>query len=320
MEGNMFKELIFLEPVLQERIWGGTKLREEYGYEIPSETTGEAWVVSAHPNGASRVSRGKLEGKTLDQLWKNRGELFNKKSDGEYPLLVKILDAADDLSVQVHPDDRYAQEVEGVPYGKTECWYVLDAEQGANLILGHTAADKAGFEKMVNQGEWEQLFRYVKVQKGDFVYVPSGTIHAIGRGITILEVQQSSDITYRVYDYDRKDKAGNTRELHLDKAKAVTQIPHEDVPLSFETMENGDLKIRQLVKEHYFTVEKWEVSGKAGHRVTADFLQVNVLEGKGSIEAEGEKYDLAKGIHFILPNGVRDIKLDGEMELIVSHP
>lgn len=320
MEGNMFKEPIFLEPVLQERIWGGTKLREEYGYEIPSETTGEAWVVSAHPNGASRVSRGKLEGKTLDQLWKNRGELFNKKSDGEYPLLVKILDAADDLSVQVHPDDRYAQEVEGVPYGKTECWYVLDAEQGANLILGHTAADKAGFEKMVNQGEWEQLFRYVKVQKGDFVYVPSGTIHAIGRGITILEVQQSSDITYRVYDYDRKDKAGNTRELHLDKAKAVTQIPHEDVPLSFETMENGDLKIRQLVKEHYFTVEKWEVSGKAGHRVTADFLQVNVLEGKGSIEAEGEKYDLAKGIHFILPNGVRDIKLDGEMELIVSHP
>ncbi|AKG74998.1 mannose-6-phosphate isomerase, class I [Salinicoccus halodurans] len=316
----MFKEPIFLEPVLQERIWGGTKLREEYGYEIPSETTGEAWVVSAHPNGASRVSRGKLEGKTLDQLWKNRGELFNKKSDGEYPLLVKILDAADDLSVQVHPDDRYAQEVEGVPYGKTECWYVLDAEQGANLILGHTAADKAGFEKMVNQGEWEQLFRYVKVQKGDFVYVPSGTIHAIGRGITILEVQQSSDITYRVYDYDRKDKAGNTRELHLDKAKAVTQIPHEDVPLSFETMENGDLKIRQLVKEHYFTVEKWEVSGKAGHRVTADFLQVNVLEGKGSIEAEGEKYDLAKGIHFILPNGVRDIKLDGEMELIVSHP
>lgn len=320
MEGNMFKEPIFLEPVLQERIWGGTKLREEYGYEIPSETTGEAWVVSAHPNGASRVSRGKLEGETLDQLWKNHGELFNKKSDGEYPLLVKILDAADDLSVQVHPDDRYAQEVEDVPYGKTECWYVLDAEQGANLILGHTAADKAGFEKMVDQGEWEQLFRYVKVQKGDFVYVPSGTIHAIGRGITILEVQQSSDITYRVYDYDRKDKAGNERELHLDKAKAVTQIPHEDVPLTFEITQNDDMKVRQLVKEHYFTVEKWEVSGNAGHRVTADFLQVNVIEGKGSIEVEGEKYDLEKGIHFILPNGVRDITLDGEMELIVSHP
>lgn len=316
----MLREPIFLEPVLQERIWGGTKLREEYGYDIPSEATGEAWVVSAHPNGASRVAAGEFKGLTLEQLWNDHGQLFNKRGSGEYPLLVKILDAADDLSVQVHPDDQYAQDVEGVPYGKTECWYVLGAEEGANLILGHNATTGEQFEKMVDDGEWEELFRYVKVQKGDFVYVPSGTIHAIGRGITILEVQQSSDITYRVYDYDRTDKAGNKRELHLEKAKAVTSIPHEDVQLDFGTKQQGDMKIQQLVKEQYFTVEKWEVSGHAAHSITADFLQVNVAEGEGSIEVAGEKYGLSKGVHFILPNGVKDIKLDGKMVLIVSHP
>ena len=320
MEGNMLQEPIFLKPVLQERIWGGTKLREEYGYEIPSETTGEAWVISAHPNGSSTVAGGEFAGKSLAQLWEDHGELFNKKTSGEYPLLVKILDAADDLSVQVHPDDRYAQEVEGEPYGKTECWYVLGAQEGANLILGHNAQDKSEFEKMVDDGEWEQLFRYVKVQKGDFVYVPSGTIHAIGRGIMILEVQQSSDITYRVYDYDRRDKDGNTRELHLDRAKAVTNIPHEDAKLDFEITEENGLTIRQLVKEQYFTVEKWDVDGEAEHAIIADFLQADVTEGHGSIEVAGQEYKLAKGVHFILPNGVKDIRLGGDMELIVSHP
>ncbi|HIW13141.1 MAG TPA: mannose-6-phosphate isomerase, class I [Candidatus Salinicoccus stercoripullorum] len=316
----MLKEPIFLKPVLQERIWGGTKLREEYGYEIPSESTGEAWVISAHPNGPSTVTEGEFAGETLGQLWENHGELFNKKTDGEYPLLVKILDAADDLSVQVHPDDQYAKEVEGAPYGKTECWYVLGAEEGANLILGHNAADKNEFEKMVEEGEWEQLFRYVKVQKGDFIYVPSGTIHAIGRGITILEVQQSSDITYRVYDYDRTDKDGNTRELHLDRAKDVTNIPHKDANLDFGTSEKDGMTIRQLVKEKYFTVEKWEVSADTEYAISADFLQVDVIEGQGSIVVAGEEYELTKGVHFILPNGVGKIKLGGDMELIVSHP
>ena len=138
----MYKnEPIFLQPVLQERIWGGKKLHTEFQYDIPSEKTGEAWVISAHPNGPSIIQNGPLEGKTLEEVWKEKGELFNKRpdNDGEYPLLVKILDAADDLSVQVHPDDQFAREVEGVPYGKTECWYVVSAEEGAELVLGHHA-------------------------------------------------------------------------------------------------------------------------------------------------------------------------------------
>src|SRR5690606_31738382 len=144
----------------------------------------------------------------------------------EYPLLVKILDAADDLSVQVHPNDSYAREVEGVPYGKTECWYVLSAEEGAELVLGHHAKTREELVQMMDQGEWDKLLRRIKVKAGDFIYVPSGTIHAIGKGIVILETQQSSDITYRVYDYDRRDSMGNKRELHLDRAREVTLVPH----------------------------------------------------------------------------------------------
>ncbi|WP_020007938.1 mannose-6-phosphate isomerase, class I [Salinicoccus albus] len=317
----MKSEPIFLEPVMQERIWGGVKLREKFGYDIPSETTGEAWVISAHQNGPSRVINGQYEGKTLDELWAAHGELFNKKEAGaEYPLLVKILDAADDLSVQVHPDDAYAARMENVPYGKTECWYVLEAAEGANIILGHTASDKETFDQMIDRNAWEQLFSYVDVTEGDFIYVPSGTIHAIGRGITILEVQQSSDVTYRVYDYDRTDSQGQKRALHLDKVREAVNIPHAAPQLDFS--ETGDAEHRQtrLVEAEYFTVEKWEVAGASEFEWEADFLQVNVIEGKGRMKAGDKEYKLMKGMNFILPHGIDSVNIDGEIELIVSHP
>src|SRR5699024_8282193 len=143
-----------------------------------------------------------------------------------YPLLVKVVDANDDLSVQVHPDDTYAREIEGVPYGKTECWYVLQAEPDAEIVFGHHAKTKNVLNQLMDEGKWDDLLQKKKVEAGDFIYVPSGTIHAIGKGIMILEIQQSSDITYRVYDYDRKDKQGHLRELHLDEAKEVITVPH----------------------------------------------------------------------------------------------
>ncbi|MBR3119920.1 MAG: mannose-6-phosphate isomerase, partial [Oceanobacillus sp.] len=149
----MYNEPIFLQPVFQERIWGGQKLNTQFNYEIPYEHTGEAWVVSAHPNGPSVIENGPLKGKTLADAWLEHGELFNKgkDNDGAYPLLVKVLDAADDLSVQVHPNDQFAQEVEDVPYGKTECWYVLSAEEGAELVLGHHATTREELEDMIDR-------------------------------------------------------------------------------------------------------------------------------------------------------------------------
>jgi mannose-6-phosphate isomerase len=318
----MYKnEPIFLQPVLQERIWGGKKLHTEFHYEIPSEQTGEAWVISAHPNGPSVIKNGPLEGKTLADAWKEQGELFNKQSgnEEEYPLLVKILDAADDLSVQVHPNDQFAREIEGVPYGKTECWYVVSAEEGAELVLGHHAQSQEELAQMVEQGEWDKLLRRVQVKAGDFVYVPSGTIHAIGKGIVILETQQSSDITYRVYDYDRTDVAGNKRELHLERSIQVTTVPHQDAEVEQTETAIGDLVEKKLVREQYFTVYHWNLNGKATHELTADFLQVSVLNGQATLTIDGQSYDLQKGTHFILPNGISEYSLDGQAEFIVSH-
>ncbi|OCA87839.1 mannose-6-phosphate isomerase, class I [Bacillus sp. FJAT-27225] len=318
----MYKnEPIFLEPVLQERIWGGNKLKTEFNYEIPSDQTGEAWVISAHLNGPSVIKNGPLSGRTLADAWKEHGELFNKRTGNveEYPLLIKILDAADDLSVQVHPDDTFAREVEGVPYGKTECWYVISAEEGAELVLGHHASTREELRKMVESGEWDKLLRRVKVKAGDFVYVPSGTIHAIGAGIVILETQQSSDITYRVYDYDRTDAAGNKRELHLERSIQVTTVPHEDALAEQKEESFGGLVEKQLVKEQYFTVYHWQLDGQSSREMDADFLQVSVLDGEALLILDGREFTVKKGSHFVLPYGVGSCQLQGQAEFIVSH-
>ncbi|WP_286229965.1 mannose-6-phosphate isomerase, class I [Neobacillus mesonae] len=318
----MYKhEPIFLQPVFQERIWGGQKLKQEFNYEIPNDKTGEAWVISAHPHGPSVITNGPLAGKTLADAWNEHKELFNKASgdQGEYPLLIKILDAADDLSVQVHPNDQFAREVEGVPYGKTECWYVLSAEEGAELVLGHYAKTKEELDQMIDQGEWDKLLRRVKVKAGDFVYVPSGTIHAIGKGIVILETQQSSDITYRVYDYDRTDAAGNKRELHLERSKQVTTVPHQDAEVEQTEKVNGGLVEKKLVEEQYFTVYHWQLDGQADCEMTADYLQVSAVDGQAALTIDGNSFNLEKGTHFILPHGIRQFTLEGKAEFIVSH-
>ncbi|WP_337017362.1 mannose-6-phosphate isomerase, class I [Oceanobacillus massiliensis] len=317
----MYKEPIFLKPVFQERIWGGKKLHTEFNYDIPFEQTGEAWVISAHPNGPSIIKNGPLAGKTLADAWERHGELFNKNENNseEYPLLVKILDAADDLSVQVHPNDQFAREVEGVPYGKTECWYVLSAEADAELVLGHHASTREELERMMDNGEWDSLLKRIKVQAGDFVYVPSGTIHAIGKGIVILETQQSSDITYRVYDYDRTDAAGNKRDLHLERSKEVTTVPHRDAEVNPSKKTVDNLTVKTLVEEQYFTVSHWQLDGKATQKLDHDFLQVSMVEGNAVIKVHGESYPIEKGSHFILPYGLESFELIGTGEFIVSH-
>lgn len=314
----MYREPIFLKPVFQERIWGGEKLKQEYNYDIPSKHTGEAWVISAHPNGPNVIENGFLAGKTLAEAWNSHGELFNKKQE-DYPLLVKVLDANDNLSVQVHPDDTFARKVEKQPYGKTECWYVLSAEPDAELVLGHHAKTREELEKMMDHEEWDQLLNKVKVKAGDFFYVPSGTIHAIGEGIVILEIQQSSDITYRVYDYDRTDADGNKRELHLERSKQVATVPHQQIKLARDVQQSDGLKITTLVREEYFSVFHWQLNGKAEQEMTTDFLQISVIEGKAELTTNESTVHVEKGEHFILPYGMGSYRLSGEAEMIVSH-
>ncbi len=311
-------EPLFLNPEFKDRLWGGTKLRDVFGYTIPSETTGECWGISAHENGPSEVRNGPLAGKKLNEVWESNRELFGHESGEHFPLLIKILDADRDLSVQVHPDDTYAREMEGENYGKTECWYIIDCDPGSEIIFGHHAQTKESFEQMIEDGEWDQLLRRVPIEPGEFYFVPSGTIHAIGAGTMILETQQSSDTTYRVYDYDRKDANGNTRELHIERSIDVSTIPHQDPPFHpVKTEENGLTQI-QLVNSDYFTVYRWEVDGEYALHSDHPYLLVSVLSGEGNITSGEASYSLNQGDHFIIPSTMKECHFEGDLEMIVS--
>ncbi|KHF29292.1 putative mannose-6-phosphate isomerase YvyI [Anoxybacillus sp. BCO1] len=250
---------LFFAPVFQERIWGGSRLREQFGYDIPSERTGECWAISAHPNGQTTIVNGPFQGKTLGELWENHPELFGYFPSDRFPLLTKILDANADLSVQVHPNDEYALTYEHGELGKTECWYIIDCKEGAELIYGHHAKTKEELRQMMEEGHWHDLLRKVRIRPGDFFYVPSGTVHALCEGTLVLETQQSSDTTYRMYDYDRVDENGNKRELHLDKALDVITVPHVDVYYEPHVVQTLGAKITTFVQNEYFTVQKWDI-------------------------------------------------------------
>ncbi len=311
--GEPMSDILFLKPVFKERIWGGQRLQTEFGYEIPFERTGECWAISAHPNGASLVTEGPYQGKTLDVVYAKYRHLFNHHPSDRFPLLTKILDANDDLSVQVHPDDAYGLKVEQ-DLGKTECWYVLDAIEGAEIIYGHTAESKAELKQMIENGQWKELLIHQKVKKGDFIYVPSGTIHAIGKGILILESQQSSDTTYRLYDYDRVDDQGKTRELHIEKSIDVTRTPHITENLSIKTAQFNQSVITTFVSNAFFTVEKWDIIESLSLK-TNHFKLMSVIDGSGFING----HPIQKGSHFIITAMAKDIHFKGNLSLICSY-
>lgn len=312
-------EPLFLKGIMQEKIWGGTKLRDEFGYDIPNESTGELWAISAHENGPATVTNGKFAGKTLTELWQTNRELFGNQEGDVFPLLTKIIDAQNDLSVQVHPDDAYGLANEG-ELGKTECWYILSAEPGAEIVFGHNATSKEEFQHYIDKGEWDKLLRSVKVKAGDFFYVPSGTVHAIGSGVMVLETQQSSDTTYRLYDYDRRDDEGNLRDLHIQESIDVTTIPHQDQqpePI-VKRHENGTLT--SLVSNDFFTVFEWEISGPVSFNPDALYTLISVLDGQGELIVDEQTYPIKKGDHFILPNEIKEWTFDGNLHLMASQP
>lgn len=313
---------IFLTPVLHEKIWGGTALRDHFELNIPSDTTGEAWIISGHPNGVSPIDSGAYAGKTLAQLWHDNPELFeNHDVSRPYPLLVKFLDAHKDLSVQVHPGDEYAAEHNNGELGKTESWYILAANEGAEIYYGHQAQTKAEFDQMVDAGDWEHLLKKIPVTPGDFFYVPSGTLHALGAGVLALETQQSSDVTYRVYDFDRPNpKTGELRELHLTDAKNVTQVPFKPETPQQTVLQVGELKETTLVEAPYFNVYKDELDGEAFLIKQAPYTQYTVIEGAGQVVVNGVAYPLELATSFIMPATVEEWMFKGKMTLIASTP
>lgn len=313
-------KLLFLEPVFVEKIWGGRKLATEFGYDLPQGRVGECWAISAHPHGDCRVADGPYAGRTLSELWRDHRELFGNAPGDRFPLLVKILDASDNLSVQVHPGDAYAAAHEGGSLGKRECWYVLDANAGAHIIVGQHARDRAEFLRMVHAGAWEDLLNEIPVHTGDFFAVEPGTVHAILAGTLILETQQSSDVTYRVYDFDRVDDSGQSRELHIEQSADVVDYAAEP-PVSGELTAPEVDGITHMLHNESFDVLRVRVREGAPVDLEQrwDYLCVSVVAGAGALVVDGAVCDLAKGDHFIALAGAGTLRFIGEMELVCSY-
>ena len=304
-------EILKLQPSGKDYLWGGTRLRDKYGKKIDLTPLAETWECSVHPDGPSVVSNGEFKGYTLTEVLKQYPKYLGTKiKNGELPVLVKFIDAKKDLPVQVHPDDEYAQKHEG-DNGKTEMWYVIDADEGASLIYGfkHKVTENI-LHHALETGTLDKHLQKVEVCRGDTYFVPAGLVHGIGKGILIAEIQESSNVTYRVYDYDRVDKNGQKRELHFDKAVQVMDMGvAPDVKQNPRLVKHYPGCSRELLcRCKYFEAERIQVTKGFSFSVREESFQVLMcLDGFGQVEtmdAEQKPMRFSKGETMFLPAGI----------------
>ncbi len=308
------KPIIRCNPVFKQMVWGGTRLGSDFGYEIPGDSTGECWGIAAHKNGDATIETEEFKGETLRSLWEKRRDLFGNLSGEVFPLLIKIIDAKADLSIQVHPDDAYAAEHEDGSLGKMECWYIIDCPEDAELVVGHNATTREELADMIHNKKWDQFIRRIPIKKGDLIQIDPGTVHAITSGCLLLETQQNSDITYRVYDYDRLVD-GKLRQLHVEQSIDVIQVPAKSVEDSkLHTQDLPKNQWNELIACKYYRIFKLTLDGEIAFKQTHPFLNLSVIEGEGTCNGETVK----KGDHLILPCGFGDVKMTGKMTVIAS--
>ena len=306
--------ILRMQPVLHEKIWGGSALHDIYGYEIPSDHTGEAWVISAHPNGDCKIAEGEFKGQYLSEVYASHRELFGHIDAPKFPLMVKILDANKDLSVQVHPDDDYAAKHEN-SLGKTECWYVLGAKEHTKMVMGHHAKTKEELKEMIEKDDYKDLLNVITINKGDFFYIPAGTLHAICAGSLIYEAQQSTDITYRVYDYHRKGDDGKERELHVKQSIDVTNCPGELDQETIFVNEKLDKGMRtHYLHAKYLSVYGYKIYGECIIPMDTPFSLVTCIDGEGTLN----DLPCKKGDNFVVCSDVEEVVFDGGMDLMVT--
>lgn len=314
---------LLLKAPLKDYLWGGRRLIEEFNFESDNEIAAEAWMLSCHKDGDSIVRNGKFAGMTLQQAIESWGKaaLGKKAADFSYfPILIKLIDAKDRLSIQVHPDDEYAMFHEG-EYGKTEMWYVVDCDEGAQLIYGFNQNITQGeFLERINNNNLSPVCNYVPVKKGDVFFIEAGTMHAIGKGILIAEVQQNSNTTYRVSDYGRLGADGKPRQLHIKQAVEVTNTQKPIKPYG----NVGDITlypfgtVRELASCEYFNTELINLDGNVGIYDNDSFISLLVLNGEASLSYTGGMMRLKKGDSVFLPAGLK-ISLCGAAEILYTH-
>ncbi len=304
-----------ISPVFKDYLWGGTKLKTYLNKNTELEKTAESWELSTHKDGQSVVADGAFAGLTLSEYIEENGiEIIGSRAAGFefFPILIKFIDALDNLSVQVHPSDEYALENEG-EYGKTEMWYIVDCDEEAFIYYGlNRSLSKQELAERIKNNTLIEVLNKVKTHKGDVFFIPAGTIHAIGAGNLICEIQQNSNTTYRVYDYDRRDKSGNARELHIDKAIDVSNLYPP------EPYFNEDEKT--LAKCEYFNVEKEICRGEIKLSLSDEsFRSVVVTDGEGRLEVGGKIVEFKKGDSIFIPAQQGECIVTGECEIIISY-
>lgn len=293
-----------LKPAVKDYIWGGTALKERWGKTSDTDTIAECWEFSLFPGSSSEVDEVLFKGFDLIKLYERYPAIFGKAAEKHkvFPILIKLIDANADLSVQVHPSDEYADKYEGGSLGKSEIWYIADAEEGASIFYGFSRdVSREEAEKSIKENTITSLLRKIPVKKGEFYYVPAGTVHALLAGVTVIEIQENSNLTYRVYDYDRRDKAGNPRELHIAKALDVmtftaSEPPAQNVPAK----DIGGATVRKMIKTPYFTSKEVTLHGEYLIYNEDSFVTFTVAEGEGEFEG-GERF--LKGETWLIPAG-----------------
>lgn len=314
--------VIKLLPSFKDYLWGGVELKSKYGKDSDLKILAESWEVSTHADGPSYVASGEFKGLTLLKYLENKNFLplgSNNVDKKELPVLIKFIDALQDLSIQVHPDDNYSKKHENA-LGKTEMWYVLEAKPNAKIYFGskEEMSQKEFKEAIENDTILDKLV-HKEVFKGDVIFVEAGSIHAIGAGIIICEIQQNSNITYRLYDFNRKDDKGDLRELHIDKAVAVSNLKPLDTNFNAqkEKVVNKNYSVKTLVDCEYFKTDKIELDGKFNYDVSKDsFEAVIVIEGEISITHNNQILELNKGDSAFIDANTQNISILGKAKYL----
>ena len=315
---------LFLSGVTKSPIWGGMRLPREWNKCAPDGgTVGESWELTVRQKEMSIVQNGSLAGKTVGKLLRNcPDKLMGKSSlpNGEFPLLIKLIDAADRLSVQVHPDDTYAARVEN-DRGKAEMWYIVDADKDAEIICGLVDGfDNVAFVSALQKGELMSALKEQKVHRGETYFIPAGLPHAIGKGILIAEIQQSCDLTYRVYDYDRRTADGSLRELHIDKAcDVIRSFDKDEIDAIRYSREIPSSREDVLADCDYFRVERLNLSETAHTLPQNGYLRhLLCIDGNGTLTCDGISYPFRRGDSILLPASLESITLTGNGTVLIS--
>ncbi|NEZ46535.1 class I mannose-6-phosphate isomerase [Clostridium niameyense] len=306
---------IRFENLYYDKIWGGKDFKK-FRCNVPKENIGESWDVACHKNGMSIVDNGELKGKSFKEIIEEYGEklLGTEINKEKFPLLIKLINSNSNLSVQVHPNDEYANKYEG-EYGKTEAWYVIDAKPGAELIVGTKNCTKKEFEKAIEEGTTEKYLNNIKVKKGDCYLINSGLVHAIGEGLIIAEIQQNSDVTYRVYDYNRG------RELHVNKALDVIDFDLKAINCSTNSIEELDGYSKILLCDNkYFRMEKYNIYINfidiSNEKM---FYVITCVDGEGKIKCNNRMDNIKKGDSYLIPATLGEYSITGQVEIIKTY-